>query len=52
MFGLIGKAESVFFAHGPTQVAKYGLETLAREVTRVRTGNAYELSTAEGNVQR
>jgi len=33
------------------QAAKYGLETLTTEVTGVRTGNAYEVSTTEGNIQ-
>jgi thioredoxin reductase (NADPH) len=33
------------------QATKYGLETLATEVTGVRKGNAYEVSTTEGNIQ-
>jgi len=33
------------------QATKYGLETLTTEVTGVRTGNAYEVSTNEGNIQ-
>jgi len=33
------------------QATKYGLETLTTEVTGVRTGNAYEISTTEGNIQ-
>jgi thioredoxin reductase (NADPH) len=33
------------------QATKYGLETLTTEVTGVRTGGAYEVSTTEGNIQ-
>jgi len=33
------------------QATKYGLETLITEVTGVRIGNAYEVSTSEGNIQ-
>jgi len=33
------------------QATKYGLETLNTEVTGVRAGNAYEVSTSEGNIQ-
>jgi thioredoxin reductase (NADPH) len=33
------------------QATKYGLETLTSEVIGVRIGNAYELSTTEGNIQ-
>jgi len=33
------------------QATKYGLETLNTGVSRVRTGNAYEVSTSEGNIQ-
>jgi len=33
------------------QATKYGLETLTAEVTGARTGNAYEVSTTEGNIQ-
>jgi thioredoxin reductase (NADPH) len=33
------------------QATKYGLETLTTEVTGVRTGKAYEVSTTEGNLQ-
>ena len=33
------------------QATKYGLETLNTEVSGVRTGNAYEVSTSEGNIQ-
>jgi thioredoxin reductase (NADPH) len=33
------------------QATKYGLETLITEVTGVRTGKAYEVSTTEGNLQ-
>jgi thioredoxin reductase (NADPH) len=33
------------------QATKYGLETLAAEVTGVRKGSAYEVSTTEGNIQ-
>jgi thioredoxin reductase (NADPH) len=33
------------------QATKYGLETLTTEVTGLRTGNAYEVSTPEGNIQ-
>jgi len=33
------------------QATKYGLETLTTEVTGVRTGNAYEVSTTEGTIQ-
>jgi thioredoxin reductase (NADPH) len=33
------------------QATKYGLETLATEVTGVGTGDAYEVSTTEGNIQ-
>jgi len=33
------------------QATKYGLETLAAEVTEVSMGSAYEVSTAEGNIQ-
>jgi thioredoxin reductase (NADPH) len=33
------------------QATKYGLETLTTEVTGVRKGGAYEVSTTEGNVQ-
>jgi thioredoxin reductase (NADPH) len=33
------------------QAAKYGLETLTTEVTGVRTGSAYEVSTTEGSIQ-
>ena len=33
------------------QATKYGLETLTTEVTGVRTGSAYEVSTTEGNSQ-
>ena len=33
------------------QATKYGLETLTTEVTGVRTGNTYEVSTTEGNIQ-
>ena len=33
------------------QATKYGLETLTTEVTGVRTGSAYEISTTEGNIQ-
>jgi len=33
------------------QATKYGLETLTTEVTGVRTGNAHEVSTSEGNIQ-
>ena len=33
------------------QATKYGLETIITEVTGARTGNAYEISTTEGNIQ-
>ncbi|MCD6452989.1 MAG: thioredoxin-disulfide reductase [Dehalococcoidales bacterium] len=33
------------------QATKYGLETSASEVTRISIGNAYEISTTEGNIQ-
>jgi thioredoxin reductase (NADPH) len=33
------------------QVNKYGMETLNTGVSRVRAGNAYEVSTSEGNIQ-
>jgi thioredoxin reductase (NADPH) len=33
------------------QATKYGLETLTTEVTGVRTGSAYEVSTTEGSIQ-
>jgi len=33
------------------QAIKYGLETLTTEVTGVSTGNAYEVSSTEGNIQ-
>ena len=33
------------------QATKYGLETLNTGVSGVRTGNAYEVSTSEGNIQ-
>jgi len=33
------------------QAAKYGLETLNTEVSGVRRGNTYEVSTSEGNIQ-
>jgi len=33
------------------QATKYGLEILTTEVTGVRTGHAYEISTAGGNIQ-
>jgi len=33
------------------QATKYGLETLITEVTGVRTGDVYEVSTTEGNIQ-
>jgi len=33
------------------QATKYGLETLNTEVSGVRAGNAYEVSTTEGNIQ-
>jgi len=33
------------------QAIKYGLETLTTEVTEIRTGNTYEVSTSEGNIQ-
>jgi thioredoxin reductase (NADPH) len=33
------------------QATKYGLETLTSEVTGARTGNAYEVSTTEGNIE-
>lgn len=33
------------------QATKYGLETLTAEATGVRTGNAYEIVTTEGNFQ-
>jgi len=33
------------------QATKYGLETLTTEVTGARIGNAYEVSTTEGNIQ-
>ena len=33
------------------QATKYGLETLATEVTGVSVGSVYEVSTAEGNIQ-
>jgi len=32
------------------QATKYELETLTTEVTGVRTGNTYEVSTTEGNI--
>jgi len=33
------------------QATKYGLETLTTEVTGVRTGNTYEVTTTEGDIQ-
>ena len=33
------------------QAAKYGLETVPIEATRVSTGHAYQVSTTEGNIQ-
>jgi len=33
------------------QATKYGIKTLTTEVTGTRTGNAYEVSTTEGNIQ-
>jgi thioredoxin reductase (NADPH) len=33
------------------QATKYGLETLTTEVTRVRAGNSYQVSTTGGNIQ-
>jgi len=33
------------------QATKYGLETLTTEVTGVRTGSTYEVSTTEGSIQ-
>jgi len=33
------------------QATKYGLETLTTGVSGVRTGNVYEVSTSEGNIQ-
>ena len=33
------------------QATKYGLETLSTEVSGVITGNTYEVSTSEGNIQ-
>jgi thioredoxin reductase (NADPH) len=33
------------------QAIKYGLETVTTEVTGLKTGNTYEVSTTEGNIQ-